>query len=116
MLPPTRTEIMKLNHFSLIGNYRIHRYKYVYEGQTIVHVVRKAIENAMMRQTMVTANYVYNITQDEVYSILKDWLPNCERWMKKLRSKWGLPFNDYDPVTDSMARYIAWDAYNLLIQ
>ena len=116
MLPPSNSEIARLRHYSLLRNYQIHRAKYVGEGKIIVSIARNAIEAAMQKQKAVTGNFVYNISDDEVYDVLKKWMPNCKRWEKKVKSKLGLPYRDYDVVTDSIARFMTWDAYSELIR
>lgn len=111
MPAPSLTEYRKLQSLGLITHYKYYRRWYVQQGQVIITNARYAISVA----SKPSLAGVHTFTPDEVAVMLRTWLSFNPQWQKVLQSKPNLPVNQYDFLTDAMARFVAYDAYTDIV-
>lgn len=111
MPAPSLTEYGKLQSLGLITHYKYYRRWYVQQGQVIITNARYAISVA----SKPSLAGVHTFTPDEVAVMLRTWLSFNPQWQKVLQSKPNLPVNQYDFLTDAMARFVAYDAYTDIV-
>jgi hypothetical protein len=107
MPAPSLTEEAKLQNLSLIGHYQKHRGWYIQQAKVLVNNGRAVV--SLVTQT--TSGTAHTFTQDEIGTLLRVWLEHNPQWQGLLKRKSHLSVTQYDLITDSMARYIAWADY-----
>ena len=112
MPTPSLTEEAKLINLGLLAHYQKRRAWYVQQARLLV---QHASLGAKMAATSLGINPVgsanQTFSQDEVAYLLRWWLINNDQWKALLQRKVHLPVNQYDVITDTMARYVAWSDY-----
>lgn len=111
MAAPSLTEEAKLLNLGLIAHYQKHRNWYVQQARALVAHARLVV--TIVSNTNNGA--VHTFTQDEIGQMLNLWLRNNQQWQNLLARKPHLSLSQYDLITDSMARYIAWNDYSAII-
>jgi hypothetical protein len=106
MPAPSFTEMAKLQNLGLIAHYQIHKQWYIQQAKVLVANARYAVQTISGS----SSGPLHTFSQDEVGSMLRMWLSVNTMWQQKLASKRHL-FTQYDLLTDSMARHVAWSDY-----
>jgi hypothetical protein len=110
MPAPSPTEFGKLSNLGLIRHYQRHQSWYIQQGRLLVAGAKFGVS-----ATKIAAGSAYVFSEDEVAQMLRGWLAGYAQWQALLKSKPNLPFNQYDTITDAMARHVAYDAYIQII-
>ena len=111
MPAPSLTEIGKLSILGLIRHYQARQHWYVQQGKVLLASARVGVSTL----TNTNSGAVHVFSQDEVALMLRVWLTAEQQWQALLSNKPHLPVSQYDIITDSMARYVAYDAYIQII-
>jgi hypothetical protein len=107
MPAPSLTEEAKLLNLGLIAHYQKHQQWYIQQAKVLVNNGRAVV--SIITQT--TSGPAHTFTQDEIGEMLRVWLAHNQQWQQLLTRKSHLSVTQYDLITDSMARYIAWTDY-----
>jgi hypothetical protein len=110
MPAPSLTELGKLSSWGLIRHYQQKQSWYIQQGKALVAGAKYGVST-----TKTASGSVYVFSQDEVGQMLRLWLMINSQWQALLKSKPNLPVSQYDTLTDSMARHVAYDAYIQII-
>lgn len=111
MPAPSLTELAKLQNLGLIAHYQIHQQWYIQQARVLVANGRFAIQSVIGA----VASPLHTFSQDEIGGMLRMWLQVNTMWQQKLQSKRHLSVMQYDLLTDSMARHVAWSNYIAII-
>lgn len=106
MVAPSNTEIANLKFWSLYKHYFNHRQMYVRQGKGIVAGIRVMLQKATHTQP---ASAI--VSQDDIAASFMTWLPNDSNWTAFLAKKSHMTQALQTSMTDTMARFIAWEAY-----
>lgn len=106
MPAPSLTELGKLSSLGLLRHYQQKQSWYIQQSWILVAAARFGVS-----ATKPASGAVYVFSQDEVAGMLRLWLIVNPQWQALLQSKPNLPNSQYDVLTDSMSRYVAYDAY-----
>ena len=111
MPAPSLTELAKLMNLGLMKHYQIHQKWYIQQARVLVANARFAVTVA----SKASSGIFHTFTPDEVAVMLRAWLMVDPQWQNMLRRKPNLALGQYDLITDSMARHVAWNAYIAIV-
>jgi hypothetical protein len=106
MAAPSITEISNMRVWSLHGHYFNNRSMYVQQGKAIVAAIRVMLQKAT--QTQPTSA---TVSEADIAAAFRTWLMNDKNWLAYLAKKSHMTSPVVITMTDTMARFIAWEAY-----
>jgi isocitrate dehydrogenase kinase/phosphatase len=106
MAAPNSTEISNLKVWSLYCHYFHNRQMYVNQGRAIVAALR-----AMQQKAAQTKPATNTVPQDDIAASFMAFLMNDANWKAYLGNKHHMTGPVVAALTDSMARFIAWEAH-----
>jgi hypothetical protein len=113
MAAPSSVEISNLQVWSLYGHYYKHRRIYVAIGRAVVAGIRVMLSKAQS-QAQSQMNLV--VPEDDIVIAFRGWLTNDQNWTAYLAKKSHMTGPVHVLMTDTMARFIAWEAYADMIK
>ena len=106
MVAPSSTEMSNMKVWNLHTHYFNNRPMYVQQGRAIVAAIRTMLQKAAQTQP---ANAT--VSEDDVAASFRVWLLNDKNWTAYLSKKTHMTGAVTVMMTDTMARFIAWEAY-----
>lgn len=109
MAAPNQVEIANMRTWNIYRHYFRCRQMYVNQGRAIAAGIRTILQ----RTQSVTQAQPPNLTiaEDDIASAFRSFLLNDVNWMAYLRSKAHMTGLVHLVMTDTVARFIAWEAY-----
>jgi hypothetical protein len=102
-------EIANMRTWNIYRHYFRNRQMYVDYGRAIAAGIRAMLQKA---QSITQAQpSTLTIAEDEIANAFRTFLLSYPRWTAYLRSKAHMIGPVHLVMTDTMARFIAWDAY-----
>jgi hypothetical protein len=111
MAAPSNVEILNMQVWSVHTHYYKYRQMYVAQGRAIVAGIKTMLSKAPP-QPLVTLS----VSEDDIASAFLFWLMNDKKWQAYLAKKSHMTGPGQHMMTDTMARFIAWEAYSDLIK
>lgn len=111
MPAPNFAEIGRLNLHGLIAHYNNHKLWYLQQCRVAVTGAKEVLKRASASGTSVH----YVLQPDDVEVLISTFLRNDALWNKKLYNITHLPTQMHAVTTESMARYITYDAYSTIV-
>jgi hypothetical protein len=108
MAAPSPTEIANMRTWSLYGNYYRNRQMYVTQGRAMAAGIRTVL-HAQQHAQALPLNLT--VAEDDIAVGFRSFLLCDARWMAYLRRKAHTTGPVHLVMTDTMARFIAWEAY-----
>jgi hypothetical protein len=107
-------EISNMQTWNIHRHYFRNRQMYVDYGRAIAAGIRTMLQKAQS----ITQAQPLNLTiaEDEIANAFRTFLLNDPRWMAYLRSKAHIIGPVHLVMTDTMARFVAWEAYADIIK
>jgi hypothetical protein len=106
MAAPSTTEISNMKVWSIHQNYFNNRPMYVQQGRGIVAAIR-----IMLQKVPQTQPASVTVPEDDIAASFRTWLLNDRNWGAYLAKKSHMTHAVHVTMTDTMARFIAWEAY-----
>jgi hypothetical protein len=106
MAAPSTTEISNMKVWSIYQHYFNNRPMYVQQGRGIVAAIR-----TMLQKVPQIPPVSVTVFEDDIADSFRTWLLNDGNWGAYLRKKSHMTPAVHITMTDTMARFIAWEAY-----
>jgi hypothetical protein len=107
MAAPSITEISNMKVWSLHKHYFNNRQMYVLQGRGIVAAIQVMLQKAAAQTQPASAT----VSEDDIAASFRVWLLNNRNWTAYLAKKSHMTHAVLVTMTDTMARFIAWEAY-----
>ncbi len=107
MAAPSQLEINNMKVWSLYKHYFKERDLYVGYGRDIVARIRPTVQKPPTSATFVALA----VTKDDIAAVLFMFLSRNPRWLAYLGTKGHMTGAVNIAMTDTMARFIAWEGY-----
>lgn len=111
MAAPSNVEISNMQVWSLYAHYYKYRQMYVAQGRAIVAGIKTMLSKVQAQPFMNVS-----VSEDDIASTFLNWLTNDKNWRAYLAKKSHMTGPLQHVMTDTMARFIAWEAYSDLIK
>jgi antitoxin component of RelBE/YafQ-DinJ toxin-antitoxin module len=108
MAAPSSIEVSNMKVWSLHGHYIKNRPMYVQQGRAIVAAIRTMLQKAAATQTQPISA---TVPEDDIATSFRVWLMNDKKWLAYLAKKSHMTGPVVVTMTDTMARFIASEAY-----
>ena len=108
MAAPNPVEVSNMQTWSVYRHYFKNRQMYVAQGRAIAAGIRAILQKATPAQAQPVN---LNIAEDDIATAFVGFLMIDKNWMAYLQKKAHMTGPIYLVMTDTMARFIAWDAY-----
>jgi len=112
MAAPNPVEILNLQTLSLYRHYFSRRLLYVGYGRAIVAGIRVMLQNAAPTAQLATPT----VTEEDIAMGLLAFLNHDANWLSYLGRIPHMSASAKAMVTDTMARFIAWEGYADIIK
>ena len=109
MAAPNQVEIANMRTWNIYRHYFRCRQMYVSQGRAIAAGIRTIFQQAQSITQAQPPNLT--VAEDDIASAFRSFLLNDARWMAYLRSKAHMTSLMHLVMTDTMARFIASEAY-----
>ncbi len=109
MAAPSIVEISNMKVWNLYKHYFSNRRMYVQQGRGIVAAIRVMLQKAVAQAQQPAATAT--VSEDDIADSLKVWLLSDKNWTAYLAKKSHMTPAAFVTMTDTMARFIASDAY-----
>lgn len=113
MAAPSIIEIANMKVWSLYTHYFRNRDMYVRQGKAIVAAIRVMLQKMPAAQGQSGSPTVY---EDDIAASFRVWLLNDKNWTAYLAKKAHMTHAMLLTMTDTMARFIASEAYADIIK
>jgi hypothetical protein len=114
MAAPSPVEIGNMKTWNIYRHYYRNRQMYVDQGRAIVAGIRSILQKAQSYTQTQPLNLT--VAEDDIASGLHSFLLNDAHWTAYLRSKAHMTSPMHQTITDTVARFIAWEAYADIIK
>ncbi len=111
---PSPVEIANMRTWSIYGHYYQHRQMYVAQGRAIAAGIRVILQKAFSHAQTQPLNLI--VAEDDIASGFRAFLLNDAHWTAYLRRKAHMTGPVHLVMTDTLARFIAWEAYADIIK
>jgi hypothetical protein len=108
MAAPSIIEISNMKVWNLHKHYLYNRQMYVQQGRAIVAAIRVMLQKAASAQSQSGSPTVF---EDDIAASFRVWLLNDKNWTAYLAKKSHMTHATLVTMTDTMARFIASEAY-----
>jgi hypothetical protein len=114
MAAPNLIEIANMKTWSIHTHYFNNRQMYVTQGRAIVTNLRTMLKNAQAAARAQSG--ITNITENEIATAFITFLTKDKNWMAYLDKKAHMTKLVHAAMTETMARFIASEAYEDIIR
>src|SRR5271165_5537006 len=109
MAAPSPVEIANMRTWSIYRHYYRHRQMYVAQGRAIAAGIRTILQKAQSHAQAQPLNLT--VAEDDIANGFRSFLLNDARWTAYLSTKAHMTGPVHLVMTDTLARFIAWEAY-----
>jgi hypothetical protein len=109
MAAPSLVEVSNMKVWNLHRHYFNNRQMYVLQGRGIAAAIRVMLQKAAAAAHTQPASAT--VSEDDIAASFRVWLLNDKNWTAYLAKKSHMTHAVVVTMTDTMARFIAWEAY-----
>src|SRR4051812_11378435 len=109
MAAPSLVEIANMRTWNIYRHYYRNRQMYVTQGRAIAAGIRVMLQKAQSQAQALPLNLT--VAEDDIAFGFRSFLLNDARWTAYLRSKAHMTGPVHLVMTDTLARFVAWEAY-----
>jgi len=111
MAKPSVVEIQNMKVWSLHGHYFKNRSMYVAEGRAIAAGIRAILQKSQPQTSQSPPPTTPTVQEADIAAGFLSFLNNDKNWTAYLGKKGHMTATLKVVMTDTMARFIAWEAY-----
>jgi hypothetical protein len=113
MAAPSSVEISNMRVWSIYAHYYKNKRMYVTQGKAAVAGIRAMLQKAQNQAQVQVVNPV--VPEDDIAAAFRLFLMNDKNWLSYMGRKSHMTGPVVLVMTDTMARFIAWEAYTDII-
>lgn len=110
MAAPNSVETANMRTWSIYRHYFKNRRMYVLQGKAIVAGIKTILQKSQTHAQTQPVNLT--VAEDDIAAAFRGFLTNDKNWTAYMAKKSHMTGPVHLVMTDTMARFVAWEAYS----